>query len=128
VASARHAFFEHPILDGQRSHQLLELFVLLTQLDHIVTRGLSLCVAHQASLARFWKLFTPSPESRIRLFRQMLRTVFAAVVFLVFLAIVSSSKTIVTDGENLSYFWLPICPIVSDATQWYNSFGMLMFT
>jgi len=35
----------------------------------------------------------------------------------VFLAIVLSSEVIVTDGENLSYFWLLICPIVSDVTQ-----------
>jgi hypothetical protein len=34
----------------------------------------------------------------------MLRTVFAAVVFVVFLAIVLSSDVIVTDGENPPYF------------------------
>jgi hypothetical protein len=33
-----------------------------------------------------------------------MQSVLAAVVFLVFLAIILSSKVIVTDGENLSYF------------------------
>jgi len=43
--------------------------------------------------------------------------VLVAVLFLVFLAIISSSEVIVTDGENLSYFILPICPTVYDVTQ-----------
>ena len=57
-----------------------------------------------------------SPEYLRRLLRLILRTVLTAVVFLVFLAIALSSKSIVADGENLSYLLLPICPIVSDVT------------
>jgi hypothetical protein len=57
------------------------------------------------------------PEYRLRLRRRILRTMLEAVGFLVFLAIVSSHKAIVTDGENLPSPWLPICPIVSDVTQ-----------
>ncbi len=45
------------------------------------------------------------------------RTVWVAVVFLVFLTIVLSSKTIVTSSDNLSYSLLPICPTVSEVTQ-----------
>ena len=44
-----------------------------------------------------------TPEYFFRVFLLMLRTVFAAVVFLVFLAIVLSSDVIVSDGENLPY-------------------------
>jgi hypothetical protein len=49
-----------------------------------------------------------------------LLTVLAAVVFLVFLAIVLSSEVIVTDGENLSYSKLPICPTVSEVKHYLS--------
>jgi hypothetical protein len=41
----------------------------------------------------------------------------ATVAFLIFLAIALPSEVIVTDGENLSYSWLLICPIVSEVKQ-----------
>ena len=63
--------------------------------------------------SRMMRIFS-SPEYRLRLFRLILRTVLAADVVLLILAIVLSSHVFVTDGENLSYSWLLISPTVSD--------------
>jgi hypothetical protein len=62
-------------------------------------------------------LIFSSPEYILRLRRRILITVLAAVGFLVFLAIVLSAEIIVADGENLSYFWLLICPTYSETLQ-----------
>ena len=55
----RRAFFQHPVLQQQFGHHLLELLVLLPQPLHLAAGGLAFRVARQPCFACFQEFFAP---------------------------------------------------------------------
>jgi hypothetical protein len=57
---AKQAFFEHLVLQGQLSDQLLELLVLLSQSLDLIVVGFPICVSYKARFPGLEKVLAPA--------------------------------------------------------------------